>query len=81
MKKLLILTLGISILGLSSVASASFAALAECGSDHARAVKEQLPPNYCFAKQERGDDNFGGKLFPACEGTACPIPNNVYFKK
>jgi len=46
-----------------------------CGMDFARAEKDNLPITYCYARQEAGNQTFGGFLKPSCSGDACPKAN------
>lgn len=66
-----------TILGLSALAFTASAGTSFCGIDIHRAAKDGLPPTYCYAKQEAGDQTFDGQIHTKCEGKECPEANFV----
>jgi hypothetical protein len=71
MKKFLA-TLSMFGLAFTAQAGTSF-----CGIDIHRAAQDNLPATYCYAKQEAGDQTFGGQIHTKCQGSACPAANSV----
>lgn len=76
MKKFLASSL-LSLAGLAFTAGAS-SGVSYCGWDFARAHNEGLPPTYCFERQAGGHQTFNGYLNLPCEGSSCPVPNNIF---